>query len=430
MALNIKKVTPFRLMFFFVLLLSCYAIFLFAKRVIFPDVAFDTINYHFSLGQAGVKDFPKIFKASEFFPLGMHSFNPLIDAINYLVYQAVGYRLGTIMSLLSLIGVFVLAIRIVFMVAGTRLSLFAVLFLLPALIVNEGLFQIATYFTDNIYAFLVLLYLDILLNFEKFTRTIRSFFVCMIALGLVAGLLSTKLTNAIYMLPLFAATIYLVGNAIRSPRNGGQSRFMILALFVYLILFAVLPGYYFFDAFQRTGNPLFPYYNSIFHSPFFPSTSWKFNFGPTSLLQKLFYPYFVLLNPSLLGEVKDFFPDIKLITTFIFTLACTAFLFYRRTNFNKKELLLLFVVFISYAIWQVTFGYTRYAIALEYLLGLLSIILVNRIIVYNSFFKLLVIAYFLIVSFQSVNILKFNKKYDTIENEGFSNMLSSLTLTI
>jgi len=88
----------------------------------------------------------------------MHSFNPLIDMANYFVYDLIGYRLGTLSYLLSLLLSFILAIGIVVRVVHSQIGILATLFIVPALVVNEGLFQLATYFTDNHYTFLALSY--------------------------------------------------------------------------------------------------------------------------------------------------------------------------------------------------------------------------------------------------------------------------------
>jgi hypothetical protein len=71
----------------FAFLLGCFILFLFLVRVVFPDVSFDTANYHFFLGKSGVENFPRMFKAAEFFPLGLHSFNPLELSLGWLSPQ-------------------------------------------------------------------------------------------------------------------------------------------------------------------------------------------------------------------------------------------------------------------------------------------------------------------------------------------------------
>ena len=391
-----------------------FAIFLFGKRVVFPDTAFDTVNYHFFLGKSGFENFPRMFKSSEFFPLGMHSFNPLLDTANYLVNEMLGYRFGTLLSLLSLIGSFILSIGIVFRVTQSRLTIIAAIFIFPALIVNEGLFQVATYFTDNHYTFLALNYVYILMGIGN-EESSKAFVLRLFYLGILGGLLITKLTNVIYIIPLCLATIYLSLPRLEKLLNDeGEKATFFLAIFSFLLPVLILPGIYLFDAFQHTGNPVFPYYNSIFKAIYFPYESWQFNFGPKTLFERIIYPYIALADPIRLGEVKDLFPDVKLLTTFAFTVVASVALFFFKAQLVEKEKALLFVTFVSFFIWQALFGYTRYAIALEIMLGLLLVILVNRLMMlqYRMYALIIILPCFMFSLWKSIDIIKFNKIYD------------------
>jgi len=394
--------------------ISGFVLFLFAKRSVFPDISFDTINYHFFLGKSGIENFPKMFSSHEFFPLGMHSFNPLLDSINYLIYEQIGYRLGTALSALALLGSFALSDGIVFRVSDSSISRIAAVFLIPTLVVNEGLFQVATYFTDNIYAFLVLVYVYVLLGF-KTAKSTSAFVWQFFTLGSIFGLLSTKLTNVIVIIPLFIATAYIfliadrkhfVGVAGSYRRHFAVPAFMLPAL--------VLTAPYFYEAFKLTANPVFPYYNSIFNSVFYPRHSWAFDYGPTSFVERVFYPYFALFNPNLLGQVKDLYPDVKLITTFGFIVIAFAAVLLRKIRLNENENILLLVSLGGFVGWQLLFGYSRYAIALEMLMGLSAVILVNRLIQGQTGYLVgsLIVAYASISLWQSFTISQFNLKYD------------------
>lgn len=398
-----------------VLFLSGFALFLFAKRVVFPDISFDTVNYHFFLGKSGFENFPRMFKSSEFFPLGLHSFNPLLDTVNYLVYELLGYRLGTVLSLLALIGSFVLSIGIVFRLTEARLTVVAAIFIIPALTVNEGLFQVATYFTDNHYTFLALSYVYILMGIEK-TESSKAFILRLFYLGIVGGLLISKLTNVIYMIPFFLATIYLSLPRLKNLLNdeGGVSK-LFIAIFSFSLPAFILPGVYLFDAFQYTGNPVFPYYNSIFKSIYYPYESWQFNFGPTTFIERLAYPFIAFRDPTRLGEVKDLFPDVKLLTTSAVSVILFAVVVVLKVQLNKRVMVFLAMNAGAFIVWQLLFGYSRYAIALEILLGLSVVVLINRIILAHNFsnYAYLILApLLLIVLMQSISIGAFNRKYD------------------
>lgn len=399
-------------MLFFATLISIFAVFLFINRVIFPDTAYDTINYHFFIGKASFDNFPNMFKPTEFFPVGMHSFNPLMDSINFLIYKAVGYRLGTILSLLALISALFLVIRIVRKVVGSSISLLATCLLLPTLIVNEVFFAIATYYTDTMNAFLILCYLYILIDIEEYKNNLISFLLRTLTLGVISALLLVKLVNCIYLIPLFLTTLYL-GFKVFRPQNNNQPKYLpLIAALLFIIPIIVLPGYYFYTVFEKTGNPLFPYYNAIFHSPFYPFKSWLFNFGPTSLMQRIFYPYFAIRDPHILGECQEALPNLKLITTLLFSCIGIIFILFKKITIHEKERILLFITFSSYVLWQVFFGYNRYGIALEFLLGLSVMILVNKILLpakNNYLLKCLILFYFIFTLYQSIAIIKHTK---------------------
>lgn len=350
---------------------------LFLQRVVYPDLAFDTINYHFFLGKAGLENFPRPFGPGEFFPLGMHSFNPLADMLNVAAYEGLGYRLGTLLSAVFAAGAVVLCVALTLRCAGDRLGYAAVLVLVPMLVVNEGLFQLATYFTDNFFSFLALLGTWTLLRMQS-QDSLRALSVGALVFGLTIGLLATKLTNMVYVLPLGAAACWVAWTARTRLQPAERGRFTLVVALAVAIL-VLIPGYHFVHAVRLTGNPVFPYYNAIFKSPFFPPESWPFNFGPVGWLQRLFYPYFVLKNPYLLGEVKDFFPDLKMFTLLFGLLIAAALAAWRRVRLSREEWLLLGVTGGSYLLWQFFFGYSRYGIGLEFLLGVALVVLLNRL---------------------------------------------------
>ncbi|MGD9947271.1 MAG: hypothetical protein AB7U29_02190 [Desulfobulbus sp.] len=392
-------------------LIAAYAILLFAKRVIFPDIACDSINYHVFLGKAAVENFPHLFQKAEFYPLGMHSFNPTLDTVTYLLSQLFGYRLGTVGSLLAFLGCLILSVRIASIVIGQRLTIATALLFVPALVVNEGFFQLATYYTDNIYAFLVLLSVFLVFSLGK-ASSISALFAHTTLLGLLTGLLCTKLTNIIYVLPLFFSTLAAGISALNKLHVSAPSRTALSASFFYILALLPLPALYWLDAYLQTGNPLFPYYNDIYQSPYYSTARWAFNYGPTTWIQRAFYPLFAIADPKLLGEVKDLFPDLKLIIAWIFFLCLLIVLFFRKQRWQLQEAFFIAMIIFSFLLWQGLFGYVRYAIALEYLLGLGIILLVVKIGETGFPAKATILLYGLLAAGQSVSILSFNSHYD------------------
>jgi len=389
-----------------------YPCFLFLKRSIFPDTSFDSVNYHFFLGKNGFENFPLFFKPNEFYPLGIHSFNPFSDIIGHGFYLILGYRLGTITSLLFLIGTIILGFIIIrTLFSSSKKRFFIAIMIPPAFLVNEGLFQVGTFFTDNIHAFFVMCYTFFILRYidteSKFSYS------SLVIFGLLGGVIMTKLTNIIYFVPLFILTIFML-----IYKHCMLDKCLYREIFkkcVFYIVVVIAVNFSMFYNFSLSQNPIFPLYNSVFHSEYYPDVSFHFNFGPTNLKEILFYPIYAIQKPVLLGEVKDMFPDMKLIYIFIYVLISSIVLFYRGCYFSKQEKVLLFIFFSSFLLWQVQFGYSRYGIFLELLGGMLSIVLVNKILFSPHKWyieKILTIIFIMIVLSQSWNIINFNYTYD------------------
>jgi hypothetical protein len=357
----------------------------------------------------------------------MHSFDALLDVINYLISIVLGYRLGTLISLVSALACVLLALKIAEILLPSRKVAFLYLLLFLLLTVNESVFQIGTYYTDNTYAagVLLLVYLALRFSTNPPQRLILGFAV----VGISLGVSSTKLTNAIYLIPIVAVFLFLIFKMshVHNLRK-------LLFLGVASATFFIIAGPNLWKTGVDTGNPVFPYFNSFFKSDYWAPSSWQFNFGPRNFLERLFYPLVSTIDPKRLGEVKDLFPDVKL--NILFFIALVLLLFAIRTV--KLELhvkVLIFVTFASYAFWAFVFGYTRYAIALEmmlvlvvvYLFGILSVQLKIGNILSSIWVK---IASLLMVGATTALIVGFNLTYDiswrpNAGPDGFDSILKS-----
>ncbi len=147
--------------------------------------------------------------------------------------------------------------------------------------------------------------------------------------------------------------------------------------------FATTGGYWMYTLWQRFANPLFPYFNQVFHSPMASTASYRdTRFLPTGLKDALLYPFRMVIDPRCTGEI--FFRDIR------FALFCAVFavaLFYiTREAVTHRRLLrdevksgsanqmlrynrlfLLAGGLIAYAVWLKLFGIYRYLLPLEML---------------------------------------------------------------
>ncbi len=140
-------------------------------------------------------------------------------------------------------------------------------------------------------------------------------------------------------------------------------------LFAGFLLGAVLTGFpYYLQAFLQYGNPVFPFAQKIFHTPFgygvssvgliAPSTAHAFKGVGTSFFDFLLLPYNLLFRPAAFGGEK---------TSVLFLLLLPLIV----ANFRKNRVLLFFCVVYS-SIWFSLYQGTRY---LTPVFGVLSIMI-------------------------------------------------------
>ncbi len=131
-------------------------------------------------------------------------------------------------------------------------------------------------------------------------------------------------------------------------------------------------GWWWWWQWRRTGNPLFPYFNNLFASPWLPPTSFAdLRFLPRSAWQAVFYPFWWAFHPSQAASelvVRD--PRLALVQTVVLGLAVgAAFPRLRRRLFDGRAAFVLIVCVVGYASWAVLFGILRYLAVLEFLGG-------------------------------------------------------------
>lgn len=188
------------------------------------------------------------------------------------------------------------------------------------------------------------------------------------AAGLVLGIATgLKLTNALYLAALGTGLVLLNWRIWFTTALAFG-----LAAMVGLV---ATHGWWSWFLWQETGNPVFPFFNTVFQSPLFPNETFADRrFLPTNWLQALTYPLWFSWNGQT-AELK--FRDFRFPIAFVLMLALTAKLALDRRNTHRgvppspaSRRLLLFTVFLAlaYVLWQWMFSIQRYAIAIEVLL--------------------------------------------------------------
>ena len=341
---------------------------LFVNRVLEPDVSFDSLNYHLYLGFKGWH--PETDKY-EFYPTGIHNFSPVLEMVGYAFSQVLGYRFGTIFSVVAIyFSIFVLfkIFKLIFPAKRILGDIFNTFLFSSAFLSFELFLGIGSYFNDILVALLTLLGVYFVLKYFKNDN--RNDLI--LASGMVSLSVLGKQTNLYIAL---AMGLVLLFDAVMSKR-----KIKIINVILAGAIILSLPGWWYLRNWQETANPVFPFYNLIFKSEYFPPKSFhEPQFGGVNLWQKVMWGYYSIFNPEKLGQVHDLFHDFKINFYFIFGGLLSLIYIFSRKIKDKLTTRLLLLYWLSFFIWSLQFGYLRYALALEFLGGLIILIMFNKL---------------------------------------------------
>ena len=300
-------------------------------------------------------------------PAGIHTFlNPLAYLPAYLLRHHVaapywGMLLGAIHGLnLALIYWFS---RLVLNGAASALTIAAAVVI--AAFGPMTLSEVGTSFADILTALPVIAGLGLIVSANAKHRTRH--LVAGILIGAAVGL---KLTNMVFFLgaaasllfaarPLMALSFFAVGGAIGGLGTGGAWAWTL---------------------WQEFGNPLFPFYNTIFRSPEAPlMTMADGRFLPHNLWDAAAYPFYWLVgnHRSSEGPFRD--PRFAILLVLLAANAGASLLYKIRVFARRDKQFLLFFA-VAYGIWLFAFSIHRYAVVLELLSAPLIVLLLSRLL--------------------------------------------------
>jgi hypothetical protein len=186
---------------------------------------------------------------------------------------------------------------------------------------------------------------------------------------LIGGAVGLKLTNATFLIgaaasliyaarPLAAISCFTLGSAIGAIATSGAWDWML---------------------WQQFGNPVFPFYNSIFRSPEAPLEAIAdLRFMPRSLWEAFAYPFYWVIGDHRSSEGP--FRDPRFAIVFIlFAANVAASLLYRTRVFTRRDKQFLLFFLVAYGAWLLTFSIHRYAVALELLTAPMIVLLLARL---------------------------------------------------
>lgn len=193
--------------------------------------------------------------------------------------------------------------------------------------------------------------------------------------GIAAGL---KLTASIF------APAAVIGLLILSKTWKDRSQIFIYFSLAWLITFLICFGWWGYKVYQLTGNPLFPMFNTLFHSHWFPLENFMdIRFKPKTILEILFYPFF-WINAKSMIVTEPIFSDPRLaITMTILGITIVSFivcalrektLLLCNNHQSKTSIFIIIFIIISYIIWEKMFSILRYAIIIEVFSGMIILI--------------------------------------------------------
>lgn len=183
-----------------------------------------------------------------------------------------------------------------------------------------------------------------------------------------------KMTNIVYLAPMVLLYIWKIRKDI-TP----------LLFFSCLAAGAVPVTIYLIYNGVSTGNPVFPYYNTIFKSEYFEIMNFKdTRWGPGELKEIFLWPWYMIRYPDYRMSELACTYNLDLVSGYLAMAVLAAGVFFKGVRRNlerfRRELLLMAVYFLSFLAWTVTTGHTRYFMGGILLNGILLAICCIRLL--------------------------------------------------
>lgn len=325
-------------------------------------------------------------------------FNPLLHLPFYLAYAAlppklVGFLVGAIQGLNAILLYWIARAAL----PGDDTPQRTVLALGTALIgtiAAGNLGQIGASFGDNILSLFILGALAILAIHARNARPADAALAGLL-LGLAAGLKPT--------MGLYAPGLGLACLALAAPV---QRRIVLGAILATGAVagWSITGGFWAIDLWRSFGNPLFPFFNDVFKSPWAAIDPHKnLIYLPKTWIDALTLPWRYPFNPRLVGEIR--FTDLRI--PILYSLAWIA-LFAAIWNRGLPGLtrggkVVLVMLAGSFAGWLWMFAIYRYLITVE-LLAPLGILLLILLLVRTPVLRLVAGGIFLLVALATLRV--------------------------
>ncbi len=325
------------------------------------DTSGDVWNYHWYNAWA----FLHHHLGRDLEPAGAHSyFNPYLDTFNYILITRLhpwvdAFVIGTIHGLViwPIYGI----TRRIFDRAELSDS-FVLLLSILCLINPLFLGEVGLSLHDNMIALIVLTAFFALVH--AVDQPVREKYLAAAGAGALLGAAAgLKLTAATYSVTLLILTPILLGEHFL-----GRFKFFLVFGFVAALGMAATTGMWDWQLYKLYGNPIFPFFNGIFHSPYAAPSSAATRdmfFFREHGLKELLYPFYFAHNIHLVESTPTNY------TMYLAALAYISvplFIVLRLlgvgapVRMTRPRLALIVYIAVSYFVWLKLFGVSRYLI--------------------------------------------------------------------
>jgi hypothetical protein len=339
-------------------------LFFFLLRAAIPDMSWDVLDYRLINAERALTGWPM--RPGDFFPTRF-PFNPAPDMAAGISRHILGYRLGTALNLAALLWAGMVLERLLrtFIERAWLRSMSVLLLLLT----EHLLFEVNNYMVDVLALPLMLEATRVALTDFADARAERR---GLARIGFYLGAsLAFKLTNLAYAVPLVALCAYRMWK--------GEWRFDTKAVAAGAVALLLPLAPYTVYIYWQTGNPVFPLYNGIFQSPYWPAPDpHTERWGPVvdDVRYKHLKVWEILLWPLLhpfrvehtAGDVGPHWGRVSL--AFAASLCC---LLWRGSDARVRRV--AFVAATGALLWSAASGMLRYAMYVETAGGLVALYL-------------------------------------------------------
>ena len=327
--------------------------FIFIISFVYPDRTFDTINYHIYIQENPFGD--KIF--NDFFPARwINSYTyAFSDRFAYFFRYIFGYRVGILFNYFIITAIYYEVKKIVINYLPIKKDMIISLVSILCTLTLSTVELLDSYYIDNlsIVFLLELFYITFCCKYDKDYTLPFIFILCGFSI-------STKISNAFIIITL--AIMYLIKHH-KELKNNISIKVVVKSI----LLFIIPCGVYIYYTFKSTGNPFFPFYNTIFKSDFYANNNWiDHNFGPKSIIETLIWPIVMEIKPFRTYDlgIVELSWAISYIICVINSIKALIKKLYLKEKINSVDVLYISTT-ILYLVWtKFMLGYTRYGLVI------------------------------------------------------------------